>query len=84
MQMRYRLAHGEGGLMEIQGSSENDAQHVVGAAWFFFAGRQHVLQALFVMVHQLCNARVQAAKHTTVGWHGQGVVGQIGKLLQRI
>ena len=91
VQVRDRFAHGERGLVQVQRALEQHRQHVGGAARARGAGFQHLGEPVAVVVVQLVDAGVQAAKRFAVRRQRQGAVGQgpelvdgIQKQLQRI
>ena len=66
MQVRQRLAHGEGHLVQVQHAFEHDRNDVGGAGRSSRAGFNHLGQPVAVVVMQLRHARVQPAKRLAV------------------
>src|SRR5918996_3307675 len=74
MQMGYRLAHGEEGLVQIQRPAEQDAEQL-GRALRRFQRRAELGQPIPVMGLQRCHALVRSPERLAVRRQDQHVVG---------
>ena len=68
MQMRQRFAHRKCRLVQVELALKHDGQNICRAAWLFKTRLHHLGQSVAVVVMQLRDARVQAAKWFAVRW----------------
>ena len=66
VQMGYRLAHGEGHLVQIQRAGEQNRHHITRALRTGGSGLHHFGQAIAVVGVQLLDAHMQASKRLAV------------------
>ena len=81
--MRHRLSHRKGGLVQIERALEHHRQHVGRCLRRHGAGVHHFGQPVTVVVMQLLDAAVQAAKRLAVRGQGERVFGQRAELVHR-
>ncbi|MNL48099.1 hypothetical protein D3C87_1709300 [compost metagenome] len=82
MQVRQRLAHREGQLVDVELAPEDHANDVVRMARLLGTGGQRLGQAVHMVLLQLADAGVQVAERAAVRRQDQHVGGQVFVLVQ--
>ena len=81
--MRNRLAHGKGGLVQVEGALKQHRQNIRGATRLTGAGLQHIGQAILVVLVQLLDTGVHPGKRFAVRGQHQRIFGQAAKPVDR-
>src|SRR5260221_314675 len=84
MQMGYRLAHREEGLVRIERPPEEKAEQLAGAAFLAFQGLDDFFEMRLVMRFERGHAVMRAPEGLAVRGQHQHVLRQLAVLLQRL
>src|SRR5678816_1298284 len=84
MQMGYRLAHGEEGLVRVERPAKQEAEQLTRAHFLAFQRLGQFCEMLLMVSLQLGHSRVRAAERLAVRGQHQYVLGQLAVTFQRL